>query len=317
MHLLPAAPRRVRRTLALTAAAALTAVAAGTAAHRAAADTPALVTTVEKLTRSTAWQQTGDLALRFDAHHPQGMLRIGGLWWMSSVEILEPTVRYPTPVDGYDRTPGKGRGHLFAFDDQGELQADILLGEGAVYHPGGLDFDGESLWVPVAEYRPNSRSIVYRVDPTTHAVTEAFRVADHLGGIVHDTTRDRFVGVSWGSRTFYDLRRNGRVAGTRPNESHFVDYQDCDFLSGRSMLCTGLTEVAGPNAAIRMGGVAVVDTKKLTVGHEVPVFRWSTSGANILRNPSDLALQPDGSVRLTVVPDDGVSARMLTFTAKP
>jgi len=25
-----------------------------------------------------------------------------------------------------------------------------------VYHPGGIDFDGVNIWVPVAEYRPDS-----------------------------------------------------------------------------------------------------------------------------------------------------------------
>ncbi|NHC14980.1 hypothetical protein G9H71_14420 [Motilibacter sp. E257] len=308
--------RPPRRALA-AAVLGLAVAAVGTATVHASADTPALVQTVQKLTRSTAWSQTGDVPLRFDAHHPQGMLRIGGLWWMSSVEILEPTVRYPTPVDGYDRTPGKGQGHLFAFDDDGVLKADILLGEGTVYHPGGIDYDGESLWVPVAEYRPNSRSIVYRVDPATHEVHEEFRVADHLGGIVHDTERDRFVGVSWGSRTFYDLKRNGRVAGTQPNESHFVDYQDCNYVSGRSVVCTGLAETAGPSGAIRLGGIAVVDTKKLTVGHEVPVFRWSATGSSVLRNPSDLQLLPGGALQLAVVPDDGATARLLTYTARP
>ena len=34
-----------------------------------------------------------------------------------------------------------------------------------MYHPGGIDYDGRHIWVSVAEYRPNSRSIVYRIDP--------------------------------------------------------------------------------------------------------------------------------------------------------
>jgi hypothetical protein len=40
------------------------------------------------------------------------------------------------------------------------------------------------IWVPVAEYRPDSRSIVYRVDPATLEATEVLRFADHIGGIV-------------------------------------------------------------------------------------------------------------------------------------
>ncbi len=44
-------------------------------------------------------------------------------------------------------------------------------GDGAMFHPGGIDFDGQFIWVPVGEYRPDSRSIVYRVDPVTMAAT--------------------------------------------------------------------------------------------------------------------------------------------------
>ena len=39
-----------------------------------------------------------------------------------------------------------------------------------MYHPGGIDYDGRHIWVPVAEYRPNSRSIIYRVPVTQNPV---------------------------------------------------------------------------------------------------------------------------------------------------
>jgi hypothetical protein len=57
--------------------------------------------------------------------------------------------------------------------------------------------------VPVAEYRPNSRSIVYRVDPATMKADEVFRFPDHIGGIVRNTDDNTLHGVSWGSRRFY------------------------------------------------------------------------------------------------------------------
>ncbi|MEU8606857.1 DUF6454 family protein [Actinoplanes sp. NPDC048791] len=83
----------------------------------------------------------------------QGLARVGDRLILSSVEILEAPVRYPEPVGGYDRTPGKGRGHVFVLDLNGNLQHDIVLGEGDMYHPGGIDVDGRSLLVPVAERR--------------------------------------------------------------------------------------------------------------------------------------------------------------------
>jgi hypothetical protein len=52
----------------------------------------------------------------------------------------------------------------------------------------------------VAEYRPNSQSIIYRVDPETMKAEEMFRFKDHIGGLVRDTEDNSLHGVSWGSR---------------------------------------------------------------------------------------------------------------------
>jgi Family of unknown function (DUF6454) len=139
-----------------------------------------------QVTRATQWQHVATIDLQFDAEHPQGMVKLGDRFFISSVEILEPTQPCPVPCDGYDRTPGRGVGHLFVVDATGALLADVTLGEADMYHPGGIDFDGRWLWVPVAEYRPDSNAIVHRVDPGSLAVEEAFRVRDHIGGVVRD-----------------------------------------------------------------------------------------------------------------------------------
>ena len=91
----------------------------------------------------------------------RGRVRIGDTLFVSSVEVKIPTKRYGALVDGHDRDAGEGVGHLFKVDlrtgHEGTLLASTTLGEGTMYHPGGIDFDGTSLWVPVAEYRPDSR----------------------------------------------------------------------------------------------------------------------------------------------------------------
>jgi hypothetical protein len=141
------------------------------------------------------------------------MVKIGDTLFVSSVEIKTPTKRYPQPVDGYDRDTGEGVGHLFKIDMKGNLISDLVLGEGTMYHPGGIDYDGEHIWVSVAEYRPNSRTVVYRVDPATMKATEVFRFPDHIGGILHNTDDRTLHGVSWGSRRFYkwNLSADGKV----------------------------------------------------------------------------------------------------------
>ena len=60
--------------------------------------------------------------------------------------------------------------------------SDLKLGEGTIYHPGGIDFDGKFIWVPVAEYRPNSRSIIYRADLARFRETILFLMKDCCGG---------------------------------------------------------------------------------------------------------------------------------------
>src|SRR5690348_10569230 len=99
---------------------------------------------VMKLTRDAAWKPVMSIPVDFPTHHPQGMVKIGDTFYVSSVEIKVPTTPFPKPVDGYDRDPGQGIGHLFKIDKTGKLLADLALGEGTMYHPGGIDYDGTS-----------------------------------------------------------------------------------------------------------------------------------------------------------------------------
>jgi hypothetical protein len=177
--------------------------------------------------------------------------------------------------------------------------------------------------VPVAEYRPDSRSIVYRVDPRTMRATEVFRFADHIGAIVHNTDDNTLHGVSWGSRRFYrwTLGDDGRVtnADTPPeklrtlNTSHYLDYQDCKYLGGRRMLCTGMTEMrqAGDAPLFRLGGIDLID---LDVGrplHQVPVLLWTAGGLDMTHNPVWIEASEKG-LRGYFMPEDDQST-LYTF----
>jgi hypothetical protein len=274
---------------------------------------------VQKLTRGSTWSPVTAVPINFVTHHPQGMVKIGDHFFVSSVEIKVRTKRFPQPVDGYDRDTGEGAGHLFKIDAKGNLVGPVTLGEGAIYHPGGIDFDGKVIWVPVGEYRPNSRSIVYRVDPETLTATEVFRFPDHIGGIVRNTDDNTLHGVSWGSRRFYrwTLGADGKVAdaGQPPeklrtlNPSHYLDYQDCKYLAGqRQMLCTGVTEMrVTPDAQpFRLGGVDLVDLKAGRPVHQVPVLLWTASGWDMTHNP--VWLEPsEAGIRGYFMPEDDKS----------
>jgi hypothetical protein len=193
--------------------------------------------------RNTAWQLTSRLKLDFPTFHTEGIAFTEDHIFLSSVEILEPTVKFPSPQGGYDRTAGKGKGHLFVMDKAGKLQKDIVLGEGDMYHPGGIDFDGTNVWVPVAQYRPNNSSIVYRVDAKSLDVQKQFEVKDHFGGIVMDKQTGHLIGNTWGSRRFAEWTLQGKELSTWQNPDNFIDYQDCQYAANSKMLCAGVANV--------------------------------------------------------------------------
>jgi hypothetical protein len=273
---------------------------------------------VMNLGRDAPWKPVASIAVRFPTHHPQGMVKVGDTFFVSSVDVKVPTVRFPSPVNGFDRDAGQGTGHLFKIDREGKLLGDLPLGEGAVYHPGGIDFDGVNIWVPVAEYRPDSRSIVYRVDPERMIATEVFRFADHIGAIVHDTDDHTLVGVSWGSRRFYrwtlgkDLKPTNVTVPPDQlralNPSHYVDYQDCKYVGGHRMLCTGVTELRQrPDApAFRLGGMDLVSLRDGRPLHQVPVLLWTSGGLDMTHNPVWIEAT-DRGVRGYFMPEDDTS----------
>lgn len=271
-----------------------------------------------KLTRGTAWKQVAAIPIAFPTFHPQGMIKIGDAFFVSSVDIRKPTTRYSQPQDGYDRDTGEGEGHLFKIGADGKLLADLKLGEGTVYHPGGIDFDGQFIWVPVAEYRPNSQAIIYKVDPATMKAIEVFRFKDHIGGIVHNTDGKSLHGVSWGSRRLYKwpLGADGRItnADAKPealrvmNPAQYIDYQDCHYIGGERMLCSGLNNyVTAPGATpFRLGGLEVVDLKDNRPVWQVPVELWSPSGLPMTQNPVFVEAT-DSGLRAHFMPDDDKS----------
>ena len=285
---------------------------------RAAAAGATLAERVKQLTRGTTWRSVASIPTQFDTHHPQGMVKLGDTLFVSSVEITTPTKRFEKPQGAYDRDTGAGVGHLFKLDMKGKLIADLKLGEGSVYHPGGIDYDGRHIWVAVAEYRPNSRSIIYRVDPATMQATEVFRFGDHIGGIVHNRDEGTLHGVSWGSRRFYrwTLDGQGRVgnADVAPeklralNPAHYIDYQDCKYLGRREMLCSGLTnyQIRPDAPRFALGGIEIVDLSTNRATHQVPIQLWTPAGLPMTQNPVWIEATA-GGLRAYFMPEDGKS----------
>jgi hypothetical protein len=297
-----------------------------------AADGAQIAAAFAKLSRDTSWQLVEKVPLRFDAYHPEGIVRLGDHYVLSTVQVTEPTQKYQPPgtiIDGTDRTPGRGIAHVIAFDAQGNLLADERVDDGGtIYHPGGLDYDGRDLWLAVAEYRPNKPSIIYRVDPTSLVPEEVLRSPDHIGGIVHDTRRHRVLGLNWGSRKEYEWKLTGHGAVVKAaitNPSHFVDYQDCKYL-GRpagfddpGMLCSGIATLhhPGPDGQpvnYDLGGLAEVDVTTMRPIGEVPFQEYTDQRQVATRNALDVQVV-DGRLRLYLVADDNQS-NLLVYEAR-
>lgn len=260
--------------------------------------------------RSTVWTQLSKLNLEFPTYHPEGLVVTKDRFYLSSTEIIEPTVKYPTPVDGFDRTPGKGVGHLFVIDRAGKLLKDIILGQDIVYHPGGIDLRGNDLWVPVAQYRPGSSAEIDLVDIRTLQVTKRFTVADHIGGIVYDASNGHLVGNNWGSRTFYEWTLNGKLIRTWKNPENMLDFQDCQYVPTGKMACAGVTNLVqtptagGTTATYELGGIALIDLRTRAIINEFPFQQWSAAGHVMTRNP--VKLSAEGNVlTMWAAPDNG------------
>src|SRR5262245_57293768 len=94
------------------------------------------------------WQKVAAIELPFDTYHPQGIVKIGSTYYLSTV----------------DKAGARGYLVEFALSEDPSPQATarelrripLVDGDkGERYHPGGIDVDEASgqIWVPVAEYR--------------------------------------------------------------------------------------------------------------------------------------------------------------------
>lgn len=297
----------------------------------AASDGEAIIELFQNLSRTTTWKSIANISLEGDTFEPEGLVRLGpDRFVVSSGEYTELTKKYPRPIDGTDRTPGKGFAHLLVYNGKGERIADATItNKGAIeYHNGGIDYDGQSIWGTVSQYRPNSTAYVYKTDPSSLKPKTILRHSDHLGGVVHNTINNSLTTLNWGSRDAFTWALNQIVPDdcsiqkpqfTVQNPSYFVDYQDCKWLgqskiyNGASvMLCSG---VAALDGQYHLGGVALVDAETMSPLAEVPIMLQSALGVRMTQNPVDVSVE-DGRLRFYWLPDQRNST-LYVYEAEP
>lgn len=287
--------------------------------------------------KNAIWTATGSTAMSFTTFHTQGLVKIGDVFYVSAVEILENTVRNTTDTDALydfsiDRSTGAGRGWIFKFDATGKLLGKVELTDGTMFHPGGMDYDGRYLWVPVAEYRPNSQSHIYRVNPRTLTAELVFTAKDHIGGVVHNVHGGTLHGVSWGSRRLYtwNLSRDerhvkGPLNNWEANSETYIDYQDCHYHGVEYMLCGGLNKYNTPvGNSVAFGGLELVDLRTNRPEHQVPANFYIDEGsgpnAGLVVTNNAFWLEPKGdgnSLRAYFMTETNNQAKLVTYDVTP
>jgi hypothetical protein len=171
---------------------------------------------------------------------------------------LEQSRFWVTSVDKERR-----RGLLLEYTiPDGILVRSTELQQGSRYHPGGIMKDGESLWVPVAEYRRESSAVIQRRNKRTLKLESQFEVQDHIGAIA--VTSDALVGANWDARELYIWDRAGKLIRKIPNPSA-VAFQDLKFVNGK-LVGSGLD-------ATKSGAIVWMDWPSLNVVRTIWVGR--------------------------------------------
>jgi uncharacterized protein DUF6454 len=187
------------------------------------------------------------------------------------------------------------RGFLHRFDRKtGRVRAQESLERGARYHPGGIALDGDSIWVPLAEYARASSALVQRRDKKTLALLSEFEVPDHIGCLAAGET---LVGGNWDSRIFYEWTRDGRLLRQRPNPSPNA-YQD--------LKRVGAALVASGKLSAEEGAIDWLDPETLALQRRLLTGK---TDRGVLFTNEGMAIR-DGTLYL--LPEDGPS-RLFVF----
>jgi hypothetical protein len=218
------------------------------------------------------------LELQGKTYHVQGIDTDGERLWVTSV----------------DRPTSKGYLHLFTVD--GKLEQTIEVQSGIRYHPGGLALGGDSVWLPVAEYRASSTSLIQKRNKRTLELEFEFSVADHIGCVA--VTPEFIIGGNWDSKDFYVWDHSGKLIRKVTSDTGNA-YQDLKFVGGK-LVASGLR-------AGKQGAVDWLEWPSLRLSRRVAVPNTDrgvplTQEGMTIFNGRLLLLPEDGPSRLFVFP---------------
>lgn len=212
----------------------------------------------------------GALDLRGELFHVQGVDLDSRHIWVTS-------------VDRENR-----RGYLHEFDRAtGRFLRRLDLTDGVRYHPGGISLHGRSIWIPVAELKPNSSAVLEEIDADTLQIRRKIHVADHLGCVA--VSDHNLIAGNWNSRLLYifDLD-DGKLVRVVPNPSA-IPYQDMKFVDGQLVASGPLTLWSGSIDWIDWPSMKIARTLRTGVtDRDVPY-----SGEGMALKGRDLYVMPE------------------------
>jgi uncharacterized protein DUF6454 len=217
------------------------------------------------------------IELQGKTYHVQGIEADADRLWVTSV----------------DR--GTQSGYLQEFSlPEGKLIREVKVEDGARYHPGGISGAGESLWVPVAEYRANSTSVIQKRSKRTLAIEKQFEAQDHIGCVA--VRGDTLIGGNWDSRDLYFWNTDGKLLRKVPNPTQ-TGFQD--------MKAVGEMLVGSGGFPGGIGSIEWIDLptlkpiKRITVGKTDRGDSFTREGM-LIRGDELMLLPEDSSSRLFV-----------------
>lgn len=219
-----------------------------------------------------------EVSLKFDTYHVQGLDLTRQFYFVTSVDSEQK------------------QGWLFKIHrDDASLHSKMDLTDGALIHPGGMQYDGRYLWIPNAEYRRESRTVIYGVDPNSLEIRRSFTVDDHIGAVASDGN-NLLYGVNWDAVHFYTWDFRGRQLNKVISPTSMA-YQDIKYVTGR-LLCSGHK---GDDSVID-----VIDPENWSLVKRVSLPRY---GRKNTLSREGMAFDGD----LYFLPDDGPDSRIIIY----
>ncbi|GEM_PF-264421 len=157
---------------------------------------------------------------KFYTAHVQGLAFSAGYLFLSAVDREERT-GYLLKIDP----------NTFSLIESRKLKI------GDMYHAGGISGSNGYLYLPLAEYRPEGRSVVLKIDPHSMKVIESFPVNDHIGAVASDG-KNHIFGMNWDARYIYIWDKKGMLLKKLKNR-RATAYQDIEYRNGK-LYCSGI-----------------------------------------------------------------------------